>query len=164
MNKKTRKSLDFYLAQKYPFTIYPDEVNGYVAEFVDLPGCLTQAETIDELMSSLEEAKRGWITAAYEMGQDIPLPVSSDDFKGKILLRVSRSLHQDLARSAEMQGVSLNQYASNLLAAGVHGDLVKQQAFELFDEVIPRVIKASHSKSAVLGNIHLKEGYTVSDQ
>jgi hypothetical protein len=81
------------------------------------------------------------------MGQDIPVPIQADDYKGKVLLRISRSLHRELAQSAEIQGVSLNQYASNILAAGVHGDLLKQQALDLYDKITPRMIKAGYSVS-----------------
>ena len=136
----SRKNLDFYLSLKYPSTIHQDSEGGFVAEIADLPGCITQSETIDELMSSIGEAKQAWITTAYEMGQDIPVPLESDEYRGKVLLRISRSLHRELAKSAEIQGISLNQYASNILAAGVHGDLLNQQALDLFDKIAPRVI------------------------
>jgi antitoxin HicB len=101
---------------------------------------MTQAETVDELISAIGEAKQAWITAAYEMGQDIPLPAEIEAFKGKILLRVSKSLHRELAQAAENQGLSLNQYASNILTAGVHGDLLKQQALDLCDKITPRLM------------------------
>jgi antitoxin HicB len=150
MNSNVRKSLDFYLSLKYSITIHQDDEGGFVAEIVDLPGCITQAETIDELMSSIDEAKEAWITAAYEMGQDIPVPINSDEYKGRVLLRMSRSLHRDLAKSAEVQGTSLNQYATNILAAGVHGDLVKQQALELCEKMAPGVIKANQKQSHLI--------------
>jgi antitoxin HicB len=148
----TNKKLEYYLSLKYPITIHQDPEGGFFAEIVDLPGCMTQAETIDELMSFINEAKEAWITTAYEMGQEIPVPLDSAEFKGKILLRLSREIHRELAKSAEAQGISLNQYASNLLAAGVHGDLLKQQVLDLVDKFDPRVIKARYYKSTVFGN------------
>ena len=133
MNNEVRKNLDFYLALNYPITIHQDPGGGFVAEIEDLPGCMTQAETPDELVVSMEDAKRAWITAAYESAQDIPLPKDIDDYKGRVLIRISRSLHRELVRSAKEQGTSLNQHISNLLAAGAHGELLKKQALELFD-------------------------------
>jgi predicted HicB family RNase H-like nuclease len=44
-------------------------------------------------------------------------PVSS--YSGKFLVRVPRSLHARLAREAEQQGVSLNQWAASKLARHV---------------------------------------------
>jgi hypothetical protein len=58
MINNTIKSLDFYLAMKCPFTIHQDDAGGFVAEIVDLSGCITQAETLDELISSVDKAKR----------------------------------------------------------------------------------------------------------
>ena len=133
MNNEVRKNLDFYLALNYPITIHKDPGGGFGAEIEDLPGCMTQAETADELVASMEDAKRAWITATYESGQDIPLPKDIDDYKGRVLIRISRSLHRELVRSAKEQGISLNQYIANLLTAGAHGELLNKQVLELFD-------------------------------
>lgn len=113
-----RKSLEFYLSLKYPITLYPDpdpEV-GYVVEIKDLPGCITQGESIEEAMSNIEEVRELWIETAYEFGDDIPLPKSRKDYSGKVLLRMPRSLHRQLVESAEGEGVSFNQYVISLLS------------------------------------------------
>ena len=73
------KSLQYYLNIKYPITIYPDEDGGYVAEIKDLPGCLSQGETPDEIMFNINEARELWIETAYDQGKEIPL--SSIDFE-----------------------------------------------------------------------------------
>jgi len=124
-NEPAEKKLDFYLGLYYPVTVHTDPEGGFVAEIEDLPGCMTQAESLDELFAAIQDAQRAWIEAAYETGQDIPLPRELDEYKGKILVRVPRSLHRDLAHAAKRDGVSLNQYITSLLAAGVHGDLLE---------------------------------------
>ncbi|MFB2833729.1 type II toxin-antitoxin system HicB family antitoxin [Floridanema evergladense] len=117
--KKTeRESLEFYLSLKYPITLYPDsdpEV-GYVIEIKDLPGCMTQGETVDEAMSNIEEARELWIEAVYEQGNDIPLPSTENQYSGRVLLRMPRSLHQQLVENAEREEVSFNQYVVSLLS------------------------------------------------
>lgn len=122
MNKKKKKtereSLEFYLSRKYPITIYPDsdpEV-GYVVEIKDLPGCMTQGETVDEAMSNIEEARQLWIEAVYEQGNDIPLPSTENHYSGRVLLRMPKSLHQQLVENAEREEVSFNQYVVSLLS------------------------------------------------
>ena len=127
-NEKAKENLDFYLSLNYPVTIHVDPEGGFVAEIEDLPGCMTQGETLDELFAAIQDARRAWIEAAYETGQDIPLPRDIDGYKGKILLRIPRSLHRDLAHAAKREGVSLNQYITSLLAAGVPGDLLESRA------------------------------------
>jgi len=115
--KKTeRESLNFYLEQKYPVTLYPALEGGYVAEIKDLPGCITQGETAEESMAEVEDARVLWIETAYEHGDDIPLPCTDTQYSGKTLLRMPRSLHKKLAEGAEREGISLNQHLVSLLS------------------------------------------------
>ena len=58
----------------------------------------------------------GWIEAKLEAGYSIPMPVDSDSYSGKFVLRLPKSLHAKLAMEAEQEGVSLNQYALYKLA------------------------------------------------
>ncbi|WP_420595549.1 toxin-antitoxin system HicB family antitoxin [Deinococcus sp.] len=113
--------LEDALKAVYPITILPAEEGGYVATFSDLPGAITQAETLEELLVMAEDARRGWIEVVAELGQDIPAPGSGGsnaDYSGKFNLRLPKSLHRELARRAEREGVSLNQWAVTLLAEG----------------------------------------------
>lgn len=119
-----RKDLEFYLNLRYPITIHPDPDGGYVAEVEELPGCMTQAETIEEVLKAIEDARRVWIQGTYEMGQDIPLPRDMEEYSGKFMVRIPRSLHRNLIRVAKREGVSLNQYVTTLLAAGVQRDAI----------------------------------------
>jgi predicted RNase H-like HicB family nuclease len=49
---------------QYPVTLYPDQEGGYVAQIKDLPGCLTQGETLDEAIANINEARELWIETA----------------------------------------------------------------------------------------------------
>jgi predicted RNase H-like HicB family nuclease len=46
--------------------IHQAEEGGYWAEVPSLPGCFTQAETLEEIRSNLLEAIQGWTEAAEE--------------------------------------------------------------------------------------------------
>lgn len=111
-------TLDRYLRLEYPFNVLADPDGGYVIEFPDLTGCLTQAESLDEVAPMAEEARSLWIEAAYERGLDIPLPSYPEEYSGKFVVRLPRSLHRRLVESAERDGVSLNQYVVMLLSGG----------------------------------------------
>jgi antitoxin HicB len=50
------------------------EEGGYVIVFPDLPGCMTQIETLDELAPTSEEIRTLWIETEYERGAEIPEP------------------------------------------------------------------------------------------
>lgn len=61
----------------YPFTVHkltPEEGDGYLAEVLDLNGCIADGETVDEAVHNLEDAITSWIKTAQELGRPIPLP------------------------------------------------------------------------------------------
>ncbi len=125
-NESERKNLEFYLSLRYPVTIHPDPDGGYVAEIEELPGCMTQAETIDEAFEAIEDARQLWIKTAYAESQGIPLPRDMEEHSGKFMVRVPRSLHRNLVRAAKREGVSLNQYVNSLLETGVQRDILAE--------------------------------------
>ncbi|HEY7067690.1 MAG TPA: type II toxin-antitoxin system HicB family antitoxin [Chloroflexota bacterium] len=111
-----RRTLEDYLALAYTVHFIADEDGGYTAVFPDLPGCLTQGETLEEVAAMAEDARRGWIHNEYDRGREIPLPSYPDDeYSGQFRLRIPKSLHRRLAESAAVEGVSLNQYLVMLL-------------------------------------------------
>jgi antitoxin HicB len=117
--KETKKSktLDDYLNASYPYVVYPAEEGGYVGEVEELPGCMTQAETLEELSERIENARRAWIQLAYENGMEIPLPRLEQEYSGKFVIRLPKYLHRQLAEKAEREGVSLNQFVVTLLSS-----------------------------------------------
>lgn len=44
--------------------IHPAEEGGFWAEVPALPGCITEGDTMEELMSNLKDAIEGWIEVA----------------------------------------------------------------------------------------------------
>jgi antitoxin HicB len=64
----------------YRFTLRPlpeDEGGGYLIEFPDLPGCMSDGETIEEAITNGVDAMRGWIAAMRAEGHPIPAPTRS---------------------------------------------------------------------------------------
>lgn len=112
-------SLEDLLALEYPFNVLTDpDDGGYVVVFPDLPGCMTQVETLAELPAMAEEARRLWLEVAFEEGLEIPLPGHAPEYSGRFNVRLPKSLHRQLSQGAERDGVSLNQYVVMLLAQG----------------------------------------------
>lgn len=77
MTQPRRKSLSFYLKQRYPIEIVECEEGGFFAEMPDLPGCMTQGKTFTRTCNLIEKARESWITVAHKKGLEIPLPHSS---------------------------------------------------------------------------------------
>ncbi len=118
MGMTIRKPLEEYLALEYSFHVIADPDGGYVIVFPDLPGCMTQVESLHEVGPMAEEIRTLWIETAYEQGHDIPPPSYPEEYSGKFNLRLPRSLHRSLAEAAEREGISLNQYVVGLLSRG----------------------------------------------
>jgi len=116
-----RKPLQYYFDLKYPVTMEPCPEGGYFVQIVDLPGCYSQGETVEEAMEMIEDARKLWMESMYEDGNEIPLPSNQTQYSGKFNVRVPASLHRELARLAVKEGVSLNQYVVYALSrtAGV---------------------------------------------
>lgn len=113
------RDIDYYMSLPYRVEIKHDE-DGYFAKFIELPGCMTWTESFAELEGMIEDAKRGWIEDALEHGDAVPEPRSTEDYSGKLNLRMPKSLHRDLVRKAEEEGVSLNQLMVANLARSVN--------------------------------------------
>lgn len=108
------KDIKEYLELPYNFIIKPinDESGSYFyAHILELDGCQSTGETFEEAYENLKDAMKGWIETKLEGGFDIPLPVKQNNFSGKFIVRIPKSLHYKLSIEAEEEGVSLNQYA-----------------------------------------------------
>jgi len=59
----------------YPAKIkYLKEDNSYIVEFPDLPGCLTEGETLDDAKRNAKEALTGYLASIFEREYKIPEP------------------------------------------------------------------------------------------
>ena len=110
------KPIEYYLALDYRMSIHRDEEGDYVVEVNDLQGCASHGSTPNEALDNVAVAKRLWIESRFEAGLDIPEPRHSDEYSGRILLRMPKSLHRRLAEQSREERVSLNQYTVSLLS------------------------------------------------
>ena len=109
----------------YPFTIrylLPEEGGGYLIEFPDLPGCMSDGDTVEEAISNGQDAIEAWIDAAKQMGRDIPKPGELEQQSGKWVQRVPKSIHFRLVRRAKEEGVSLNTLVITMLTESLASD------------------------------------------
>lgn len=108
------KAIEKYLELPYNFIIQPikDESGEYFyAHILELDGCQSTGETFEEAYENLKDAMKGWIETKLEAGFEIPLPIKYNEYSGKFVIRMPKSLHYRLSVEAEEEGVSLNQYA-----------------------------------------------------
>jgi antitoxin HicB len=65
---------------QYPVRIHKAEEGGYWAEFPDLPGCVTEGDTLKETLDNAQEALSGWIASRFERNFEVP---TASSIKGK---------------------------------------------------------------------------------
>ena len=46
--------------------IHPAEEGGYLAEVPALPGCITEGDSMDEVINNIQDAIQGWLEVANE--------------------------------------------------------------------------------------------------
>lgn len=133
---KEVKPIEYYLKTVYPVTVYTAPEGGYVAEIEDLPGCITEGETLEEVFQRIEDTRRAWIEIQYEDGSEIPLPRTEQRYSGKFVVRIPKGLHRQLAEEAKRQGVSLNQYVETILATKATLKDFADQVTERLEELL----------------------------
>ncbi len=105
----------------YRLELYQDPEDGsWAAEVPDLPGCVAGGASPGEAVEMIEDAIAAWIEAAD--ADDLPVPPPSpaeEEYSGRFVLRIAKSLHRRLAREAKREGVSLNAYCANALTQAV---------------------------------------------
>lgn len=118
-NTKDNKDLAYYLSKDYPFVVYPAEEGGFVAEIEELPGCITQGESLEEVSQRIDDARRAWIETAYEDSLEIPQPRTEEEYSGRFVIRLPKYLHRRLSEQASREEVSLNQYVLSILSGSI---------------------------------------------
>ena len=116
-----------YPFEEYRFEIRPlsrAEGGGFLISFPDLPGCISDGETIAEAAKNGKEAFQSWVSARLHDRLPVPEPSQHEEraldaYSGRFVQRIPRSLHAELAARADSEGVSLNSLVLALIANGL---------------------------------------------
>jgi antitoxin HicB len=109
-----------YLNLPYQIALRADERNqGWIAYVEELPGCEAHGDNPEQATRHLRGAMERWVSEALERGEAIPEPRVLSGHSGRLLLRMPQSLHAELARAADIEGISLNQFITTALASAV---------------------------------------------
>jgi len=107
-------------AHAYNVTIRRAEFDGevcYEARVRELPDLVDYADTADEAYALAVDSIETTAEALAEKGRAMSGPHQpSEEFSGRVTLRLPRSLHRALAEAADIEGVSLNQHLVNVIS------------------------------------------------
>ena len=107
------------LINSYPFTIRPlsqEEGGGFMIEYPDLPGCVSDGSTPEEAIAHGRDAVKAYLLSCVRHGDPVPRPGAAS---GQWRQRVPRSLHARLVSRARHEGVSLNALVTAMIAEGL---------------------------------------------
>lgn len=102
-------------------TLVHDDTDGaeWVATVDALPGCNARGSTPDEALERVAASVAAWVETAEQEGKEVPEPKSAQSHSGRLLLRMPQTLHAELARAAERERVSLNQFITDALSGAL---------------------------------------------
>jgi antitoxin HicB len=104
---------------QYQFTVRPlskEEGGGYLVEYHDIPGCMSDGETVDEAIANAREALRDCMEVFRESGRTIPKPrIEAAQWRQ----RLPRTLYSKLTKQAENEGVSINSLVTAIIAEAI---------------------------------------------
>ena len=104
---------------QYQFTVRPlsqEEGGGYLVEYPDIPGCMSDGETIDEAIANGREALRDCMDVFRESGRKIPKAIIE---AAQWRQRLPRTLYSKLTKQAENEGVSINSLVTAIIAEAI---------------------------------------------
>lgn len=112
-----------YDLENYKQIIFPKK-NGdntyYVATTIELPAISGCGDTPDEAYNELKTAFKLVYESFKEDNEEMPRPLSDRKFSGQFRIRIPKDLHYELAKTALMQKISINQLVNYLLTKGVN--------------------------------------------
>ena len=100
----------------YRFIVRPlsrAEGGGYLVEYPDIPGCMSDGATIEEAICHGKEALRDTLAVFRESGRKAP-DASPEAAQWRQCL--PRTLYTKLTRQAESEGVSINSLVTAMIA------------------------------------------------
>jgi antitoxin HicB len=114
MSRRTNRNLD-----AYHFTVRPlskEEGGGYLVEYPDIAGCMSDGDTIEEAIANGKEALHDCVAVLQESGRKVPKPgIEAAQWRQ----RLPRTLYSKLTMQAENEGVSINSFVTAIIAEAI---------------------------------------------
>ena len=152
--KKTEDEIEAqlapYLSAPYIHMIIPTADGRYLAEVLELPGCITDGRTPEEAYNNLKEAMSGYLSAHIERDTPIPEAVGLKELSGNIPLRISSELHRMAALRARQEGISLNQWIGKAIAMQATGEELGEKIAEAVASKMANRVQLSATLDATL--------------
>jgi predicted RNase H-like HicB family nuclease len=98
---------------------YDAEHERFLVRVPELDGVQAEGATRAEALGKVEEAIEATFHQAAEAGKNMPTPIDRAEWSGELSLKVSASLHRELAFLARQEGLELDALCGELLTMAV---------------------------------------------
>lgn len=143
------------MAYSYSFNVfYSNDDEKYIAvspEFGDQMAGV--GDTADEALKEAESSLRLLIEDYEAEGETLPSPRKAQEYSGKLSLRIPKSLHKQISRFAEEEGVSINQYIVSKLSYGTGLVYQHKMHMEEFSKLKQSLLSMLYKINPDMGNI-----------
>lgn len=128
------------MGHKYSINIiWSEEDECFVATIPEFPNLSAFGETVEEALADANVVIGMALESLVRDNIDPPVPIThhpqQQAFSGQIRLRMPKSLHADLAKVAEEEGVSLNTHLISQLSKANTASILNAEVIELFNRI-----------------------------
>ena len=121
--------------------IWSEEDHGYIVTCPEFPGLSAFGETVEDAISEAKLAQELFVETYEQEGLPLPQPQLLGSYSGQFRLRIPPTLHHQLTKLAEIEGVSLNQLILMSLASRVGGEQVTKKFENWLEQMERRLVK-----------------------
>ena|SRR5215210_2118572 len=112
-----RKVSSAFRPEEYSYRVqYSPDDEAFIGLVEEFPGLSAFADTLEEAVKEIQTVLAEGLQLLAERGEQIPEPLSRRKYTGKLVLRLTPTLHRRLAAEALRKGVSLNEHLKEKLA------------------------------------------------
>ena len=80
--------------------VWSEQDQAYLAQAIDLPGCIADGETREEAVANAVDVIQDWIDTAKELGREVPPVLSHEDYE-RISRKVIQQTQADFKKALE---------------------------------------------------------------
>lgn len=148
------------MENKYSINIFwSDEDNCFVATIPEFPNLSAFGGNLEEVVADAKQVLGMAIESLTRDGIAIPQPqkYNTQEYSGQVRLRMPKSLHGELASTAEKEGVSLNTHMISLLSKN-------NSAFSIREDIKCELNKLIRHQDEHFGVLHRRIGEQKSEK
>ncbi len=126
--------------------LHDEDGGGYIAEIPAI-GAIGDGETQEAALKEVLEVGKYSLELMVEYKKIIPKPdiyKADDEYSGKILTRIPKSIHRMLTDQAKIEGCSINQLINTYISMGIGNEIGKKQItinIDVKHETVNKAIK-----------------------